>query len=98
FAAWSPFGPFTMSNSTFWPSSSDLKPSPPIALKWTNTSSPPGWEMKPNPFSGLNHFTVPVGMGDPPFWRLVFERRVARYEEPRELATRKLYVLRLKTA
>jgi len=37
-------------------------------------------------------------MGDPPFWRLVFERRVARYEEPRELATRKLYVLRLKTA
>jgi hypothetical protein len=37
-------------------------------------------------------------MGDPPFWRLVFERRVTRYEEPRELATRNLYVLRLKTA
>jgi hypothetical protein len=23
--------------------------------------------MKPNPFSGLNHFTVPVATGDPSF-------------------------------
>src|SRR4051812_39332480 len=30
---------------------------------WTNTSGPPwsGW-MKPKPFVGLNHFTVPVAI------------------------------------
>jgi hypothetical protein len=31
--------------------------------------------MKPNPFSGLNHFTVPVGMSVTSFRKLVFERR-----------------------
>src|SRR5688572_1155038 len=30
-----------------------------MAEKWTNTSSPPSWEMKPKPFASLNHFTVP---------------------------------------
>src|SRR5262245_34712186 len=31
-----------------------------MAEKCTNTSSPPGWEMKPKPFASLNHFTVPL--------------------------------------
>src|SRR5215831_13512622 len=31
-----------------------------MAEKCTKTSSPPSWEMKPNPFASLNHFTVPV--------------------------------------
>src|SRR5439155_6404326 len=31
-----------------------------MAEKWTNTSSPSGWEMKPKPFASLNHFTVPL--------------------------------------
>src|SRR5262249_49279612 len=42
-------------------------PSPWIALKCTKTSGPSSWVMKPNPFSGLNHFTVPVVMPFPPF-------------------------------
>src|SRR5947207_14902718 len=33
-----------------------------MALKCTNTSSPSGREMKPYPFSALNHFTVPCGI------------------------------------
>src|SRR6266480_307156 len=36
-----PLGPSSTSYSTFTPSSRLLKPSPPIALKWTNTSWPP---------------------------------------------------------
>jgi hypothetical protein len=35
-------------------------PEPWIALKCTKTSGPFSWEMKPKPFSELNHFTVPV--------------------------------------
>src|SRR5688572_7787382 len=31
-----------------------------MAEKWTNTSSPPSWEMNPKPFDSLNHFTVPL--------------------------------------
>src|SRR3712207_4843832 len=31
-----------------------------MALKCTNTSAPPGWEIQPKPLSALNHFTVPV--------------------------------------
>jgi hypothetical protein len=30
-----------------------------MAEKWTNTSSPDSGEIKPNPLSLLNHFTVP---------------------------------------
>src|SRR5204863_4262672 len=59
-AAWGPFCPCTTSNSTLSPSASDLKPLPPIALKWTKTSGPPSREMNPNPLASLNHLTVPV--------------------------------------
>src|SRR5438045_1297644 len=59
-AACGPFWPCTTSNSTLSPSARDLKPLPPIALKWTKTSGPPSREMKPNPLASLNHFTVPV--------------------------------------
>src|SRR5437899_4214472 len=54
-----PFGPRVTSNSTASFSASDLKPSPWIAEKWTNTSSPFSCEMNPKPFASLNHFTVP---------------------------------------
>src|SRR5881394_44634 len=37
-AACGPFWPCTTSNSTLSPSARDLKPLPPIALKWTKTS------------------------------------------------------------
>src|SRR5262249_41890471 len=53
FCAWSPFGPFTMSNSTRSPSASDRKPSIWMAVWWTNTSSPPSCEMKPKPLLSL---------------------------------------------
>src|ERR1700757_2686867 len=56
-----PFCPSDGSNSTFAPSVRVLKPSPAIALKWTNTSLPPSsGVMKPYPFASLNHLTVPV--------------------------------------
>src|SRR5439155_6744976 len=54
-----PFGPRVTSNSTVSPSARVLNPSPWMAEKCTNTSSPPSWEMKPKPFASLNHFTVP---------------------------------------
>src|SRR5919106_5968505 len=38
-----------------------------MALKCTKTSSPSSREMKPNPLSGLNHFTVPVVKAIPSF-------------------------------
>src|SRR5579872_4252929 len=58
-----PLGPSSVSNSTFAPSGSDLNPSPPIALKCTNTSLPPSaGVMNPNPLASLNHFTVPVAI------------------------------------
>src|SRR5262247_330141 len=38
-----------------------------MALKCTNTSSPPSWVMKPKPFASLNHFTVPCAMTFPLF-------------------------------
>src|SRR2546425_2912530 len=66
FEACGPFGPWLSSNSTFWFSSRFLYPSPAIALKCTNTSGPSSWEMKPKPFSELNHFTVPVATYDSP--------------------------------
>src|SRR6476646_2653617 len=54
-----PLGPCTTSNSTRWPSARVLYPSDWISEKWTNTSSAPSCEMKPYPFSLLNHLTVP---------------------------------------
>src|SRR4026209_871259 len=55
--------------------------------------------MKPNPFSGLNHFTVPVGMDETLLSTvLVLERRVSRYGEPRVPTARNIYFHRLKTA
>src|SRR4051794_12413257 len=58
-----PFGPSSVSNSTFAPSGSDLKPSPLTALKWTNTSFPPSaGVMNPKPLASLNHLTVPVAI------------------------------------
>src|SRR5919206_991857 len=37
-----------------------------MAEKWTNTSGPPpSTEMKPKPFSALNHFTTPCAMCSP---------------------------------
>src|SRR5205814_6827755 len=60
FAACRPLGPRVTSNSTPSPTARVLKASPWIAEKWTNTSSPPSWEMNPKPFASLNHFTVPL--------------------------------------
>src|SRR3989304_3211904 len=57
-----PLLPFVTSNSTLSPSAKDLKPSPWIAEKCTNTSSPPSCEIKPNPLLSLNHFTVPCAI------------------------------------
>ena len=37
-----------------------------MALKCTNTSGPDSCEMKPNPFSALNHLTTPTGTNVPP--------------------------------
>src|SRR5919109_4475556 len=37
-----------------------------MALKCTNTSGPDSCEMKPYPFSALNHFTTPTGTNVPP--------------------------------
>src|SRR5918992_1766648 len=65
FVACGPFGPWVTSNSTFWFSSRFRYPSPWIALKCTNTSSPSSREMKPYPLSGLNHFTLPVATSNP---------------------------------
>src|SRR5215831_19913990 len=61
-AACRPLGPRVTSNSTLSPSASDLKPEPWIALKCTNTSSPPSCVMNPNPLASLNHFTLPMAM------------------------------------
>src|SRR5258706_10778793 len=62
FDAARPLGPFSTSNSTLSPSFKLLYPLAEIALKWTNTSSPPSREMKPKPFAALNHLTVPFSM------------------------------------
>src|ERR1017187_9391466 len=59
FEACRPLGPVVTSNSTAWPSFSDLYPSAVMAEKWTKTSSPDWRWMNPNPFAALNHFTVP---------------------------------------
>src|SRR5690348_6628594 len=59
-----PFGPFTLMKVTFWPSCNDLKPSPWMARKWTNRSSPLSGLMKPKPLASLNHLTVPLCLSD----------------------------------
>src|ERR1700679_525394 len=54
----------SISNSTFCPSFSVLRPARSTAEIWTNTSLPPppeGW-INPYPFVGLNHFTLPVAI------------------------------------
>src|SRR5947207_7049649 len=58
-----PLSPASDLKVTLAPSCSERKPSPAIALWWTNRSfEPSSGVMKPNPFSSLNHFTVPLGM------------------------------------
>src|SRR6516164_232749 len=54
----------SISYSTVCPSFSELRPARSTAEMWTNTSLPPPPDgcMKPYPFVGLNHFTVPVGI------------------------------------
>jgi hypothetical protein len=56
-----PLRPCPTSNSTSWPSRSDLNPSDWMFEKCTNKSSPPSsGVMKPNPFFASNHFTLPL--------------------------------------
>src|SRR6202011_3240091 len=62
FAACRPLGPEVTSNSTAWPSFSDLYPSAWMAEKWTKTSSPDWRWMNPKPLLALNHFTVPCSL------------------------------------
>src|SRR3954454_3319396 len=58
-----PFCPWLVSNSTWSPSLSDLKPDASMALKWTKTSLlPSSGVIKPKPFASLNHFTVPLAI------------------------------------
>ena len=52
--AWGPRWPSSTSNSTFWPSSSDLNPSDWIAEKCANKSWPSSEVIKPNPFKFLS--------------------------------------------
>src|SRR3979409_71615 len=53
----------TTSYSTTCPSLSVESPAFSTAEIWTKTSPPPPWGwMKPNPFAGLNHFTVPFAI------------------------------------
>src|SRR4051812_10522777 len=63
FCACRPLGPRATSNSTFWPSASERKPSAWIDVWWQKRSSPPpSCVMKPKPFASLNHFTEPVAI------------------------------------
>lgn len=63
FCASGPFRPFATSNSTCCPSSRERYPPPLMLEKWTKTSfSPSDGLMKPNPFSLLKNFTVPVAI------------------------------------
>src|SRR5450759_1718094 len=67
-----PLSPSTTSNWTASPSLRVRYPSALISEKCTNTSSPFSRSIKPNPFSGLNHFTTPASNAIPqskkPFW------------------------------
>src|SRR6478752_1414050 len=57
--AWGPLGPCSVSKETFWFSSRERKPLELIAKTSCEESS---GEMKPKPFSALNHLTVPVAI------------------------------------
>src|SRR5262249_251950 len=61
------------------PSSSERKPEPWIALKWTKRSLPPSsGVMTPYPFSAENHFTTPSAMSAFPSVRREPRRRTRR--------------------
>jgi hypothetical protein len=58
-----PWRPDSRSKLTCWPSLSVLRPACSTAEMWTKTSLLPSWGwMKPKPFWGLNHLTVPTAM------------------------------------
>ncbi len=60
FSAAGPLSPWTVSNSTFWPSFNVLNPSIAMDEWWTKRSlEPSSGVMKPKPLLSLNHFTVP---------------------------------------
>ena len=59
FSAWGPLALLTILKLTTWFSSNNLNSLVCIAEKCTNTSSPPSTDIKPNPFSLLNYFTIP---------------------------------------
>src|SRR3989440_4679419 len=54
-----------------------------MALKCTNTSGPDSCEMKPKPFSALNHLTTPTGTNVPP------DEAPPRASDPRQGGGRK---------
>ncbi len=49
-----------------------------MAEKWTNRSSPDSGEIKPNPLSLLNHFTVPFINCSPALRKKNFEAETAK--------------------
>ncbi len=49
-----------------------------MAEKWTNRSSPDSGEIKPNPLSLLNHFTVPFINCSPALRKKNFEVETAK--------------------
>src|SRR3954468_1766943 len=53
-----------MPTSTRWPGLSSVVPAGSASL-CTKTSGPPSRARKPKPFSGLNHFTLPLGTSIP---------------------------------
>src|ERR1700712_3359493 len=58
-----PLGPCSVSKETFWFSSRERKPEEAIAEECAKTScEESSGEMKPKPFSALNHLTVPVAI------------------------------------
>src|SRR6267378_7026361 len=62
-AACGPFAPCLTTNSTRWPSLSDLKPLVRISEKCANRSLPPSsGVMNPKPLASLNHLTVPLAI------------------------------------
>jgi hypothetical protein len=62
FRACRPFWPSTTSKETRSPSLRERYPSARIAVWWTKTSGPLSREMKPKPFSLLNHLTAPCSV------------------------------------
>ncbi len=68
-SAWGPLAPWVISKVTRWFSSSERYPLDLIAEWWTNTSEPPpSGVMNPNPFSALNHLTVPCTTAISPYY------------------------------